>query len=45
MLDDSSRPEIKRDASPAGAIGGIVVGAVSGALVWALIALIISRLF
>jgi hypothetical protein len=44
MHDDSKRPRVERDASPAGAIGGLIVGALAGAAVWALIALIISKL-
>ena len=44
MPDDLKRSKVERDASPAGAIGGLIVGALAGAAVWALIALIISKL-
>jgi hypothetical protein len=45
MLDDLERPTVKSDDSGPAIMGGLVIGAVSGAMIWALIAVIISAIF
>ncbi len=45
VRDDSGKPTVKRDASATGMMGGLIVGALSGALLWALIVLLFSAIF
>lgn len=42
MPDDLELPTVRRAASDFGVVGGLLIGAVSGALVWMLIGLLIS---
>lgn len=44
-MQDFERPTVNRDASGADVMGGLLVGAISGVVVWALIAFVISVLF